>query len=336
MTNPNNIQNIVSSGLEKLDPMWVTGIVDAEGNFSINYNEKTDKFSAIFKVTQKSTSLNMLVALKNFFNCGNIVIDNRETDGYKFNVSKLSDLIDIIIPHFDKYPLVGSKHLDFLSFKKAILLRKSVAGPEGGKNKDKILFYKNSMNKKRSYEERWNYLNKLSFNLHPAWVQAFVDGVRSGCFQCRIADTVSRNSAYVSVNPTLEIAQNSHDVEVLNAIKEYFGVGYLKPKYDIKDLNESKKSRRVNRLIINQEEVVINFFDKYPLLTSKNLDYSDWKLIIELKKKNSHRTSEGKQEMINIKLGMNSNRLLDTNIINISDKLKLINHNPHVSETEEE
>jgi len=327
MINPNNIQNIN----EKLDPMWVTGIVDAEGNFSINYNEKTDKFSAIFKVTQKSTSLNMLVALKNFFNCGNIVIDNRETDGYKFNVSKLSDLIDIIIPHFDKYPLVGSKHLDFLSFKKAILLRKSVAGSEGVKNKDKILFYKNSMNKKRSYEERWNYLNKLSFNLHPAWVQAFVDG--EGCFQCRIADTVSRNSAYISVNPTLEIAQNSHDVEVLNAIKEYFGVGYLKPKYDIKDLNESKKSRRVNRLIINQEEIVINFFDKYPLLTSKNLDYSDWKLIIELKKKNLHRTPEGKQEMLNIKLGMNSNRLLDTNIINISDKLKLINHNPHVSET---
>ena len=37
--------------------------------------------------------------------------------------------------------------------------------------------------------------------------------------------------------------------------------------------------------------------------------------------------------MLNIKLGMNSNRLLDTNIINISDKLKLINNNPHVSET---
>lgn len=252
-----------------LSPQWITGFTDAEGNFSITYCQTSGKFSAAFKITQKSTSLSVLVGIKAFFNCGSIVIDNRNTDGYKFTVSKLSDLVEIIIPHFDKYPLVGSKYLDFLSFKKAVLLRS-----ENGKNNiDKILFYKNSMNTKRSYEDRWNYLSKLLLNIHPEWIQGFVDG--EGCFQCRIADTVSRNSSYVSVNPTLEIAQNSHDVEVLNAIKEYLGVGYIKPKYDIKVLSESKKYRKVNRLIINQEDIVINFFDKYPLLTSKHLDYLD-------------------------------------------------------------
>jgi len=104
-------------------------------------------------------------------------------------------------------------------------------------------------------------------------VQAFIDG--EGTFQCYISDIKSKESSYISVNPTLEIAQSSHDVEVLNGIKNFFGLGYLKPKYNIKSLDESKKSRSVNRLIINQSENIISFLDKYSMLTRKYLDYLD-------------------------------------------------------------
>jgi hypothetical protein len=79
----------------------------------------------------------------------------------------------------------------------------------------------------------------------------------------------------VSVNPTLEIAQRSHDVFVLKAIIEYFGIGYLKPKYDIFSLKDSMNSRDVSRAIFNQYEVIIKFVDKYPMLTCKQLDYLD-------------------------------------------------------------
>jgi LAGLIDADG endonuclease len=58
-------------------------------------------------------------------------------------------------------------------------------------------------------------------------------------------------------------------------IKNFFCVGYLKPKYDIKSLDESKKSRYVSRLIINQPKVIIDFFGKYPMLTRKDLDFLD-------------------------------------------------------------
>jgi hypothetical protein len=74
----------------------------------------------------------------------------------------------------------------------------------------------------------------------------------------------------------LEIAQSSHDVGVLNAIKDFFNLGYLKPKYDdIKSLDQSKKSRSVSRLIINQSKVIVDFFNKYPMLTRKHLDFLD-------------------------------------------------------------
>jgi hypothetical protein len=56
----------------------------------------------------------ILKDLYDYYNCGSIVIDNRRANAFKFQVNKIDDLINLIIPHFDKYPLVGSKQLDFL------------------------------------------------------------------------------------------------------------------------------------------------------------------------------------------------------------------------------
>lgn len=205
-----------------------------------------------------------------------------------------------------------------MDFKRALLL---LTGKNPNKLKE-ILWIKSKMNKNRLYEERWNYLNGLTFDLKPEWVQAFIDG--EGSFQCRIADVTNAGRNYVSVNPTLEIAQSSHDVEVLNAIKNFFGLGYLKPKYDIKSLPVSKKSRSVSRLIINQYDNIIGFLDKYPMLTRKYLDYLDWKKIVVLKFNNAHKTAKGKQDMINLKLGLNRGRLLNSNLLGNSDKLKVV------------
>lgn len=288
-----------------ISPWWVTGITDGEGNFSLNITVKNKKINASFKVTQKGHSLSILVGLKNYFNCGNINIDNKKFGAYKYVVSSRSDIMNKIIPHFDKYPLVGSKELDFLDFKKGISLLS-----DSSENFDKIYDIKSKMNKSRSYEERWNYLKDLKLNLQPEWVQAFIDG--EGCFQCRIAHVTLNNRNYISVNPTLEIAQNSHEIKVLYAIKDFFKVGYLKPKYDINSLIESKESRSVNRLVINQYDVIINFFDKYPLFTLKRLDFSDWKHIISLKLNKAYESSEGYEEMLSIKKGMNTGRLLNS------------------------
>jgi hypothetical protein len=68
---------------------------------------------------------------------------------------------------------------------------------------------------------------------------------------------VSKGNSYININPTLEIAQNTHDIKVLDSIKNFLGVGYLKPKYDITSLENCKKVRSVSRLVINEEESVI-------------------------------------------------------------------------------
>jgi hypothetical protein len=300
-----------------LKPWWITGIVDSEGNFSINYNTKSKKMTFAFKVTQNKESLAILTYLKEYFKIGNINIDNINTNGYKYIVSNRKDLINVIFPHFDNYPLQGSKYLDYLDFKRSILLLN-----DSSDNIDRVLSIKSNMNKSRSYEERWNYLKNKEFNIMPEWIQAFIDG--EGTFQCRIAETMSRCNTYIAVNPTLEIAQNSHDVFVLNAIIKYLGIGYLKPKYNIYSLKDCKNSRSVSRAVFNQFDHVVDFVDKYPMLTRKQLDYIDWKEIIELKKQDAHYTVEGKETMLKLKLGMNRGRFLNSNSFNSADKIKII------------
>lgn len=69
-------------------------------------------------------------------------------------------------------------------------------------------------------------------------------------------------------------------------------------------------SRYVVSNMSDISNIVIPFFDKYSLLTTKSLDYKDWKKLIELKLSKTHLDiyGEGIEKMKQIKAGMNSNR----------------------------
>ena len=172
-----------------------------------------------------------------------------------------------------------------------------------------IQFCKDNINSKRLFDERWHYLNKVNINLDPEWVRGFVDG--EGSFQINIGNYNNRGRPLLRVAATFEIAQNSHEIKLLEApsAKFFFGrrSGYLKPKYNIESLEDAKRVRSVSRYVSNDNRVVIEFFDKYPLKTIKNLDFLDWKKIIKLKSEDGHK--KGKLDlMISIKNTMNRNR----------------------------
>jgi len=64
--------------------------------------------------------------------------------------------------------------------------------------------------------------------------------------------------------------------------------------------------------ILNYDDilnVIIPFFDKYPILGIKPLDYNDFKLIAYLLKEETHLTVEGLEQIYKIKAGMNTNRI---------------------------
>lgn len=127
-------------------------------------------------------------------------------------------------------------------------------------------------------------------------------------FQFGIADAVSRGRPYVALTPTLSVSQSSHDVRLLRAFISFFSCGYLKPKYDFSSLDAAKAARSVSRYVVNQHAVITEFVDKYPMLTRKQLDYLDWKKLIELKAERAQDTPEGRLTMEKIKASMNRGR----------------------------
>jgi hypothetical protein len=75
--------------------------VDGEGGFYCSISKTRKDFSGKtvkleFKVTQKTHSEGILYELKEFFNCGSVVIDNRKTDTKKFHVTSFYHILDKI------------------------------------------------------------------------------------------------------------------------------------------------------------------------------------------------------------------------------------------------
>jgi LAGLIDADG endonuclease len=120
-----------SSNLDSLLQPWqITGLTDGEGGFYCSILKTGSGITGFrvkleFKVVQKSHSENVLVNLQKYFSCGSVVIDNRKTDTKKYHVSSISDILNIIIPHFDAYPCLTSKFLNFDNWKTIALLLKN-------------------------------------------------------------------------------------------------------------------------------------------------------------------------------------------------------------------
>ena len=108
--------------IPKLLPYGVTGNFDGEGCFSVSvYKNKKMKTGYSITVTaeikQAKLSENILHGVKFYFNDKGSITSHNNISRYK--VSSINDIITYIIPHFDNYPLLSSKQLNYLDFKKA-------------------------------------------------------------------------------------------------------------------------------------------------------------------------------------------------------------------------
>lgn len=84
---------------------------------------------------------------------------------------------------------------------------------------------------------------------------------------------------------------------MLDRIQAYFGVGEV-----------YKAERNVYRYMVRTPkdlDLIINHFDKYPLITQKRADYLLFKSAFELIKCKAHLTPDGLQEIVNIRASMN-------------------------------
>ena len=120
-------------------------------------------------------------------------------------------------------------------------------------------------------------------NLDAAWITGFVDG--EGCFYVGINAHPEMKSGY-QVLPEFTVVQHKRDVQVLHALKAYFGCGVVRTNHG------DRMAYRV-RSVENLLDHIIPFFEKHPLKTKKNVDFQKFRRILRLVKEGDHLTKEG-------------------------------------------
>lgn len=116
---------------------WIVGFVDGEGCFSISLVRQPDRdnrrgyrtgwqVNPRFAVTQGERSREALEALAGFFGVGRIYAnrrwDNHKENLLRYDVSRLQELNEVIVPFFRAHPLRTAKRFDFQQFSRCLQL----------------------------------------------------------------------------------------------------------------------------------------------------------------------------------------------------------------------
>ena len=254
----------------------------------------------------------LLREIKDYFGVGTLRLTN---NACYWSVRNIKELVAVIIPHFDSYPLQTRKMADFLMFKKGVLLMdaKKHRGKKGFQFLKKgfqflkkgfqflkkgfqfLVNLKASMNwgLKENSLSSFPLTNAVvrplvSFTLpiDPHWLAGFVTG--DGSFTYRLAVQASLKQG-VRVRLRFNLTQHERDTALINAIMELLGCGSTY-------LNKGCISYNVDGFLDNINKIV-PFFTDYPVLGNKGKQFGVWLKAIVLIKENKHITTEGLNEL---------------------------------------
>ena len=130
------------------------------------------------------------------------------------------------------------------------------------------------------------------------WITGFTDG--EGCFHISI-NKLSGMSLGWQVLPEFRIVQHEKDESVLHKIKDYFDFGEV--KINRIDYHGTRKEFRVRGL--ENLNKIIDFFNKYPLNTSKARNFELFSKVIKLMNNKEHLTKQGLDKIAKLVSEMN-------------------------------
>ena len=131
--------------------------------------------------------------------------------------------------------------------------------------------------------------------LNPDWVVGFVDG--EGCFFVGVQRNPTVKIGY-QVIPEFRVVQHMRDIDVLHALKRFFGFGRVCRNHD------ERWEFRVRRLEHLRE--VARFFSEHPLKTKKRIDASKFKDVLRMMEEGRHLTKSGLNEIVKLAASMNT------------------------------
>ena len=224
-----------------MNPWFLTGFTDGEGCFMLSMGlcPRNNKYKVGWRVKvcfqieihQKDNAL--LEQIKNFFDKGNLFIP-KERESVKFLVQSVKDL-QVIIDHFDNYPLITQKRADYELFKQAVELmeQKEHLTMEG---LEKIVAIKASLNNGLSAElkaafpeiipvPRPSVVGVTPLEIKdPNWLAGFTSA--EGCLFINIKNSYSHSLGF-QVLLEFKLIQHSRDIILMRSLIELLNCGYV-------------------------------------------------------------------------------------------------------------
>jgi hypothetical protein len=131
--------------------------------------------------------------------------------------------------------------------------------------------------------------------LDAQWVTGFVDG--EGCFHVGINEHSDMKTGF-QVLPEFTVVQHERDVQLLFALKAFFGCGVVR----------SNHGDRMAFRVRGQEHLlqrIIPFFVEHPLKSKKRVDFEKFRSILLIMEAGEHLTAVGVERIREIARQMN-------------------------------
>lgn len=302
--------NNLSKGL--IPPFFITGFTDGEGSFMVTMLKYPAlrmgwKVQAWYVLTSHKKDLSLIKNIQSSLGGIGNIHSKSNKDLIQLRVVSLDQITNVIIPHFEKYPLLTQKRADFELFKRAvnIMNTKGHLTPEG---LQEIFNIKACMNKGLSgmsseLKASFNVVNtlrpitELSVIKDPNWLAGFTSA--EGCFHIKQRNGKQLGNKIVELIFT--ISQHSRDKNLIESLVDYLGCGRFSVSKEAAYYTCSRFS--------DISEKILPFFNNYPILGVKSDDFKDLCKVCEIVKSKGHLTDEGFNQIGDIKRGMNFGRL---------------------------
>lgn len=152
----------------------------------------------------------------------------------------------------------------------------------------------------------------MTMKLEAQWIVGFVDA--EGCFVVSVRTAADRQTP-IRLQPAFVVTQHKRDIQVLYALKAYFGCGQVYEAHKVGCNEAVWKVQNLEHLMTS----IIPFFEKHALKTKKGIEFQRFRRICLRMQAKVHRTSEGLNQCVELARNLRvtpENRIIDSTILN--------------------
>ena len=281
---------------------YLAGLIEGDGTFAIHDKQSTaKKYRPMIIIVFKKADLPVAKYLQNLTQCGTVYL--KQNRGYV--LWQIQDIVGVytiisIINGYMRTPKIEALHRAINWINNYIVINKE----------SKLPSTKSIYSQIKPLEMKPLDKSCISSN---AWLSGFSDA--DGNFSINIHLRSNKNLTRVQLFYRLEIRQDYHRSDPEENKVSYYKIMSILSEYlnvNVFSRNRIIKDRHFYSYIVmahnkNSQLKLIEYFNKYPLISSKYLDYLDWLHIFNLQQTHSL-TTLYLEEAIKIRKNFNSTR----------------------------